>query len=787
MAVSTDPAVVATTPPIPRPPSAVRPKLANSDWTLWNHAMLRSAGFPVEGPLRLADEALASAADDLAGDEQRRHFEALWRGYTEARVAETVGIAADPTFRLALTWQNRKILDNAIEPFLAQTARGERRTHKMRAREQIIASYWQRYCTKCESIGFFGPTTWASVGASGPVVAASHGPSLIDHRAVFFEAWPVDRLARTLERDHDLRRWMAPRRAPHIRTEGDTVLLPNGGRERIDTLSHYLLSKVDGRMRAADLAAAAAADHPTTTPEQVLQTLAALHRKGWVIWKFELRPTVRPEAELRAFLDGLEPAVRRPALARLDALEQARDAVADAFLDPERLGPALAALDEVFVETTGAAATRNDGQTYGGRTLVYPECRRDLAAGFGPGLVDAMAPLTLILDSIRWLLHRVGESVLALVRVAYDSLVARHHAPPSAAMLWTACTAILGGQLSAVTGEALAELQRRWHSVLRVPADARSVEFRLDDIRQAVAHTFASPPARWTDARWCCPDLMIAAQSEDAIRAGRFRLVLGEVHAGVNTVDYCSMVPLHPRPEDLMACVDEDHPQSRLMVALPQESRPRMTPRSHPVLIRDTDHRLVVMPHVPIPVHGQVHLGADVPVLSDADGLYLSLPDGSRFGVLDLFANAIRGEVAQAFDLYPNGKRPRIVVDQMVIARERWWLRAADLDFANIPDEAERFAGCRAWMRRYGLPRRVFVKSQLETKPFYVDFASPVFVELLVAAVRRAAREGTDVHLGFTEMLPDLDEAWLTDAAGRRYVSELRFVAFDTRPAQSRS
>ncbi len=748
--------------------------------------MLRSAGFPVQGPLRLADEPLARAADDLAtpGPDSaglRSHYAELWRRHEAVRVAETAAIAEDPTFRLALTWQNRKILDNAVRPFLAQVARGDSRTHKMRAREQVIAAYWQRYCTKCESIGFFGPTTWATVGGQGAAMATSHGPSLVDHSAVFFEGWPVDRLARTLERDHDLRLWAAPRRAPHVRARDGMVLMPDGVRESIDPLSQYLLDAVDGRTPAVDLAARGAAENPGMTPEQILTVLGDLHRSGWLIWKLELSPTVRPEADLRAFLDRLEPAVRVPALVRLEAMERARDTVSAAFMDAEGLGEALAELDRVFVEATGSAATRNDGQTYGGRTLVYPECRRDLTASLGDGLVDALAPLALVLDSIRWMLHRVGDAVLQLVRRSYADLVARGTGAPSATMLWRECTPILGGQLAAIAGQCLAELQRRWQAILPIPAGAASATFRLDDIRAAAADAFAAPPAGWTDARWCSPDLMIAAESEEAIREGRFQVVLGEVHAAVNTVDYCSMVPLHRQPEQLMACVDADHPEPRLMVALPRESRPRLTVRSHPALVRDIDHRLVVLPHVPIPVRGRVHLGADVPVRADEGGLHLLLPDGSRFDVLNLFANAIRAEVAQGFDVYPPGERPRIVVDRMVLGRRRWSLSAADMGFAQLPGEADRFAGCRDWMRRNELPRRAFVKSPLETKPFYVDFASPAFVELLVTAVRRAAREEPDARLAMTEMLPDVDEAWLTDADGHRYVAEFRFVAFDTR------
>jgi hypothetical protein len=37
------------------------------------------------------------------------------------------------------------------------------------------------------------------------------------------------------------------------------------------------------------------------------------------------------------------------------------------------------------------------------------------------------------------------------------------------------------------------------------------------------------------------------------------------------------------------------------------------------------------------------------------------------------------------------------------------------------------------------------------------------------------------MRIRFTEMLPTPDEAWLSDADGNRYVSELRLVALDDR------
>jgi hypothetical protein len=78
----------------------------------------------------------------------------------------------------------------------------------------------------------------------------------------------------------------------------------------------------------------------------------------------------------------------------------------------------------------------------------------------------------------------------------------------------------------------------------------------------------------------------------------------------------------------------------------------------------------------------------------------------------------------------------------------------------------------------------VFVKIGTETKPFYVDFTSPVYSSSLCTMLRGGRRAGGDeVPVVVTEMLPTPDQAWLPDSAGRRYFSELRLHARDPFPA----
>ena len=84
-------------------------------------------------------------------------------------------------------------------------------------------------------------------------------------------------------------------------------------------------------------------------------------------------------------------------------------------------------------------------------------------------------------------------------------------------------------------------------------------------------------------------------------------------------------------------------------------------------------------------------------------------------------------------------------------------------------------------MQRHGMPRFVFVKTPIEPKPIYIDFASPIYVRILAKLIRQTTEsEWVDPKITISEMYPAHDELWLTDADGERYTSELRLVALDT-------
>jgi hypothetical protein len=149
--------------------------------------------------------------------------------------------------------------------------------------------------------------------------------------------------------------------------------------------------------------------------------------------------------------------------------------------------------------------------------------------------------------------------------------------------------------------------------------------------------------------------------------------------------------------------------------------------------------------------------------------------------LLDVMGPVLEDAIAEVRDLLPEADHtPRISIDRLVVQRESWRCRASELEFANAATELDIFIGARRWAATHGMPRFVFVKSPLEPKPMFVDFASPIGVRVFARVVRHAtAHPAGERTLTFSEMLPGPDELWLPDADGERYTGELRLVAVD--------
>ncbi|GGQ08058.1 lantibiotic dehydratase [Streptomyces roseolilacinus] len=750
-------------------------------WRLWEHFALRGPGFPAAGVLRLAPPGLAEAADKFTPGEEPAGPE--WRAFTEdfdegaVRTARLLQeIAASPRFRAAVAWQNPAVLRTGVAPFLAWTPTAAGRTSMPRQREELVAHYWQRFCVKNDTIGFFGPVGWGRWDLTRDDVAVDPGTGFLADSRVYFSSWAVDALARTLDADPALRAWVPPRRVPFVRVEDGAVRVPGRRPQPVAEPDRVVLGLCDGTRTVARIAEAAG-----VSVREAERSVRALVAARWVHWRLEVPAGTYPERELRSVLERIgDPAVREPALERLAVLERGRDAVRAAGTDAEALTSALGALEADFAALTATEAQRAKGaRTAPCRGVVYSDCRRSATAVLGRSLLGELTPLALCLTAARWMTNRVAERIRERLRPLYERLAA-DGGRVDLASLWLACLPSPHPKAEEDVAAVQAELRAKWARILDVPEGARRVRLSSDAVAGRVRAEFDEPGSGWSLARYFSPDVLVLAEDADAVARGDFELLLGEMHCALNTMGASLFVHQHPDRAALVAETSRDFPAPRLLPMLPKELPLKWSTRSRPSLERPEDYHVALVDHTGDPFRQRTVLAADVAVEDRGGALVAVLPDGAVFDLLDVYANTLTQRVMDRFTLRPEGDHtPRVTLDRMVVARETWTLPVADMGFRDEKSEARRFVRARAWARERDLPRFVFVVSPTEPRPFYVDFDSPVYVNVFAKAVRRLARQDAGARLVVSEMLPTPEQAWLTDDEGRAYTSELRFVAVD--------
>jgi hypothetical protein len=708
-----------------------------------------------------------------------------------AQTSEAIGrIVRSNNFCEAVIWQNRHAYHTGIASILRQSQGAGSRGTKQRQHEEMVASYLQRYCTKNDTIGFFGPVAWANFVPGGEAMTVRPGADLLAKRTVSFEGWGLDVLAATLAADKELQPWIAPRRLPFIYLNGTTLHSPFENPARLPPGLAAVFEACDGQRTAKEIATDLL-NKPASTLKgeaDVYRLLNILHQKGVISWTLEVPWTLDfplergLEGNLRRLLEriGDEP-LRQRALGALAELERARDAVADAAGDKEKLDQALSRLEETFQRLTSTSPTRAAGQTYAGRTLVYEDCRRDVEVELGPEMLEALArPLTPLLTSARWFTAQVADSYRTAFTEIFTDLAARNGSSIVEGVdFWLCAQPLFSEEKQRLIERLLPGFQQRWADILSLPAGERRVTYDSEQLRSRVSAAFDAPRPGWYYARYHSPDVMVAAASAEAVRRGDFQLVLGELHVGLNSVGGPCFLAQHPSPEEPFRALELDVPEPRLVPITPKAM---VTSRNYPFFVSPKDFRLeFARDPSSVPRDRVLPLSALVIESTDA-GLIVRTRDGRvQFDIMDAFADVLSGLTINFFKLLrPEKHTPRINFDRLIVCRETWRFAPSEMSFAYEKQEADRFIAARRWARAHGMPRFVFAKIPSEVKPFYVDFDSSLMIEMFARSVRQMEEAGPEAPpVSISEMIPRLDQAWLPDADGEHYTSELRIIAVD--------
>jgi hypothetical protein len=751
--------------------------LPGTEWTLWRDAQLRSAGFPAAGLDRFSAPACGATADAfLDGRAERADLEAAHAAALEQASNAVAEIAADPLFREALTWQNPGAAARIAMSEPPGRSASQRR-NRSKARNNTVTRYWQRYCGKNDTIGFFGPTCWVNLDPQAPAVRVHCGDRLVRARTVYYEYWALEAFASHLSADPRIRPWLPVGVQPHIAVDGCQVLMPGRDPLRLTEAEADLLARCDGRTCAAAVAGG---------PDQAraLALLDGLAARDVIWWGVNMPQDPSAEGVLRVTVAGIaDPAARERALAKLGRLDAARDAVSAAAGDPDNLAVAQGRLDAEFTSITGAAPERRPGEMYAGRRICYEETVRDVEVTFGGPVLEALAgPFgRVLLPAARWLSMAVADAYLQAFRRLYAELGGCGTAGVPLHRFWAAAVALFTDPEPVIGGVA-AEFTTRWATLSgldQLPPGTHRVTLSSAELAGPAAELFAAPRPAWPGARIHSPDLQICAESVTALARGEFTIVLGELHAMWPTLDNAVLIDRHPEPARLRAAVAADI--GRQILPFYASWCPQFTPRMATVL--SDDYQLAFTPE---PGADPARLLPAMTItVSERDGeLIAAAGDGRRWPLLALFAIPVAWSGTDLFKLArPSCHGPRITIDRLVAVRESWRTTIAEAwltESGGLPE----YLAARRLRRALGLPEKLFVKISTEVKPVYVDLTSPRYVSALATMLRSARqRAGDDAEVVMTELLPGPGQAWLPGPDGQRYFSELRVQARDPVPA----
>jgi len=589
-------------------------------------------------------------------------------------------LARNDRFREAVTWQNASVLHTGLDLLAdAREPSGSRLRWKLRRSEELVASYAQRYSTKNDTIGFFGPEGWAMFVTKETPIWMQSGAQLLAKRSVYFEDWAIRAIADRLSADRRFRPWLTPRQMPYLRLDGMVLSLPGGSRAKLSHDEAAVLGACDGTLTSRQIATSLMANPFLSfgSEADVLGVLDCLARSQRITWGFEVRVgDAWPERHLRTQLEAIDDhALREAAVSALDVLEAARRDLAASAGCAQSVDEAVSRMNAVFKQVSGIEATRRAGETYGARTVVYEDCQRDMKVDLGQEFANWLQPsLDLVLASARWYCHELTQRFHMAFWQIFEQTGSAQQTPERRSIdfptFWLYAQALFFGDDPLNTDALQDELSAKWQRILNISYDSRSVHRHSAELASSIQDAFDVPNCGWRSACHQSPDIMIAASSMEAISRGECLFVLGEVHLGLNTLIVHSAVNQHPEPPALLTALRHDRGVPRIIPILSREGT------QQPIRVQ-----VVTEPGYDIelcfsydarPLDADRALDISDLIVEEGDGALSVCTHDRRcsFDLMDVFGEFLSGYAANKFRmLKPTPYRPRVIIDKLVVQR----------------------------------------------------------------------------------------------------------------------
>lgn len=669
-------------------------------------------------------------------------------------------------FLEALAWQNPGAA--AVARSFARSSGTVSRNAKHRDREHRLIRYLTRYTAKTETIGFFGPVGYLRAVRGRFHIQQLPVEPLIRRSITVTEPWAVQELADRLAKQPDAAPWLLLRRRATFSLQRATGAFTD--------LEWDLLLASDGtRTQAEVLTKVAGQSAIAWTRTEALAALGSLRRRGLLTASWNIALDVTAAADLTAAVHAIPDLQTRHTLSSpLDAVAAGVDRLHNASGDPDRVLAAQAALSNTFEQITGQSGSRRPGQSYAGRLVAYQDSLRQGEVTMGDGCWESLTPpLEGMLTIARWLTWSTAHAYNTHFLPQWRQLAGRRLAEA-----WPELIRAFFGATARPIAAVLKELQHRWQAVWS-SCDSQDQKFLPAPVfANRVRGLFTAPAPGWSAAAIHSPDIQLYPRPGSDPGSGPDQYVLSELHISMATME--GPIFEWPYPDRELSRLVNRIIGPQVVPAFPR-SWPRNTGRVRPATAYPADTVFAFADAEGLPARTISY--TDILIDLDAGGqqLGLKLPDGTVVSFSEFFASFLSAVVADALrSLQAGPHTPRTTAGDLVLIRETWTVGIEDEAFTADMNEGEALLAVRDWGRRHQLPPTVYASLAGETKPFLVDFDSP----LMVLAFRNAARAALRSRLAtstvrISEALPHPEQAWLRDTRGERYAAEVRIMLVD--------
>lgn len=620
----------------------------------------------------------------------------------------------------------RDILVGHLGEHTGPVAAGGELVRAVRRPLLTVHRYLRRFATRCETVSFFGPATFARFDPAEPDAVRIDPPGA-EESFVEASAWLTEELLARVTDQVAMTERLVWRQPLFAEISGKLRHVLTGKSYRVRPESLRLWRAADGARTLGEAAVAAGVDL-ADLPAAVRGLGPAIRTAPVALPATEPRPT----AVLAAV--GADTAPDRIAVLLRDF---ARAPWPDRERHYERLEAAVAEL--------GIDVRRNDGQHYADRELLHEDRSGPLSekVTFGGPTVAA--------------LRKAIDTVLP---ICYLGALLRREDAREALRAATGERAVPFAELTLrdldVPEPRWRLLRTRLAELVRAHRVGDVVELSSAQVHQATADLWELVDSgSRTDPCFPSPDFMIAGPELDG---GQW--VLSELHDDCSTVYGGIETQVHSTP-------------SALFETFTDAVRRLLGDRRMATIIsrRRNAHITPELPGLSLELSGLSRQSrgltrpiADAVLAADAcqvlvDGHPVTLYPGDLSSALH---RSVALPSVTPVPIEVGTATPRVVIDGLVYQRARW---RTTLPRADRGSSFDRWRTMVAVRRAHGLPRRVFVRHPAEPKPFYVDFADPV---ALLDLARLPPGE-----VVVTEMLPEPGRLWWGPGAGRQ-CAELR-------------